>query len=105
MSAVSTDTGSPAFSRAGFPVHRAKVTSKDVILYFTPDIADDAFERMVALQRRGARYAHPEVVLKRVERAQRKRSLKALIGCSRLVAIDSDPTGSAPGPGVIRVEP
>jgi hypothetical protein len=33
-----------AFSRAGFPVHRAKVTSKDVILYFTPDIADDAFE-------------------------------------------------------------
>ena len=33
-----------AFCRAGFPVHRAKVTSKDVILYFTPDIADDAFE-------------------------------------------------------------
>ncbi len=34
-----------AFSRAGFPVHRAKVTSKDVILYFTPDIDDDAFDK------------------------------------------------------------
>lgn len=33
-----------AFDRAGFPVHRAKITNRDVILYFTPDIDDDAFE-------------------------------------------------------------
>jgi hypothetical protein len=34
-----------AFKRAGFPPHRARIRHDDVVIYFTKDIEDDAFER------------------------------------------------------------